>query len=171
MVMQMGSLQENWLRLLSELFVEDTDHKSKPRRTHVTLSMMLFFSHRMGEFLVMLFAFSHVTDEHTIMKKLGLLPLIPVLVWRPPFSPFCTNTVLLVLYCSWNSLFPFFPVQSERTESGMLTRSGSVRLPEGKKIAFNLSKDNVFQNKVSASICKVYLTVTIKGYSNEYTFP
>ena len=25
--------------------------------------------------------------------------------------------------------------------------------------------------KTSTSICKVYLTVTIKGYSNEYTFP
>ena len=39
--------------------------------------------------------------------------------------------------------------QSEHTESGMLTKSGSVRMSEGKKIVFNLSEDNVFQNRAS----------------------
>ena len=39
--------------------------------------------------------------------------------------------------------------KSEHTESGMPTRSGSVCLPEGEKIAFNLSEDDVFQNRAS----------------------
>ena len=64
-------------------------------------------------------------------------------------------------YCAGLNGYPTFPaasvgsleensiVQSERTESGMLTKSGSVRLPEGKKIVFNLSEDNVFQNRAS----------------------
>ena len=39
--------------------------------------------------------------------------------------------------------------ESEHTESGMLTKSGSAHMPEGKKIVFNLSEDNVFQNRAS----------------------
>ena len=48
-----------------------------------------------------------------------------------------------------NGMETFRSGESERTESGMLTRSGSVRLPEGEKIAFNLSEDDVFQNRAS----------------------
>ena len=50
----------------------------------------------------------------------------------------------------------------------MPTRSGSVRLPEGKKIAFNLLKDDVFQNKVS-DVSKFWNTMfanTLKRIKN-----
>ena len=50
----------------------------------------------------------------------------------------------------------------------MLTRSGSVRLPEGKKIAFNLVEDDVFQNRVSdvSKFWNTMFTNTLKRIKN-----